>query len=474
MLAPSSVNTYHLTNGELRGANVIITNFLWLGGDLNAENAASNTVTIPPGGTLTLAGATAERLSGYTGGQGRRLVHQGTGTWSGAGIAGFHGAQFLNQGHLTLTSDAGLAYGGGTGAPVFHNQGTFSKTDGAGVAAFSSTLFTNAGTLNIARGGITIGGVFHQIAGNANLGTNFTAHSDVRIDAGSFTGRGSVAGPFYNNGVSRAGSPLGLMTGTSWTNSATGTIRFEIGGTNPGTNFDQFRLSGPAQIGGSADLALANGFVPSPGNTFTTVLATVRSGTFSNLTFSGGYQFSALYTPTSVVFRAENALPTVALVSPGGHTQLVCNPFLLQATASDVGGFITNLAILQGGSVIASSSVSPVTTRVESDFPGPLEFVARAMDDQGGTSSVTQTLNLVTLPLNVLTLGGIRTNGFKICMLGQTGSNYAVLATTDIDLPEPQWTALGLMEHTNGIWRFFDPSTMTNRARRFYRAAQTP
>jgi hypothetical protein len=40
-----------------------------------------------------------------------------------------------------------------------------------------------------------------------------------------------IAGTFFNNGLSSAGAPLGLITGTSWTNSATGTIRFELGGT---------------------------------------------------------------------------------------------------------------------------------------------------------------------------------------------------------------------------------------------------
>jgi hypothetical protein len=45
---PLAFANYNMTNGELRGANVTITNFNWLGGQLNSENANSNTVTIPP------------------------------------------------------------------------------------------------------------------------------------------------------------------------------------------------------------------------------------------------------------------------------------------------------------------------------------------------------------------------------------------------------------------------------------------
>ena len=45
-----------------------------------------------------------------------------------------------------------------------------------------------------------------------------------------------------------------------------------------------------------------------------------------------------------------------------------------------------------------------------------------------------------------------------------------MLATTNVNLPQSNWTQLGLMENTNGIWRYFDDGTLTNRSRRFYRA----
>jgi hypothetical protein len=89
---PLAFANYSMTNGELRGANVTITNFNWLGGQLNSENANSNSVTIPPTGTLTISSPTAKSLSDYSGGNGRRLNNQGTGTWSGAGISGAHGS----------------------------------------------------------------------------------------------------------------------------------------------------------------------------------------------------------------------------------------------------------------------------------------------------------------------------------------------------------------------------------------------
>ena len=472
---PLAFNNYNMTNAELRGANVTITNFNWLGGTLNSENAGSNTVTIPTGGTLNISGATAKAIGDYSAGtNGRRLVNRGAGIWSGAGITAYWNTIISNIGTLTVTNDTSLTWGGGGGGPVLLNSGTFTKSGGTGAINFSSAIITNSGTFNINSGNFALsGGDFTQTSGSASLGTNFSCGANVRVLAGTFAGRGSIGGTFANNGLSSAGAPLGLITGTSWTNSATGIIRFELGGTNPGTNFDQFRLTGPATVNGTADLALANGFVPVPGNTFTCIVTTARSGVFTNLTFSGGYEFSALYTPTTVVFRAENALPTVNLTVLNGNTQLVCNPFKLLATASDVGGTITNLSIAQDGSTFANANSGSVTGTAESDFPLDVTFVAQAIDDQGGKSYATQTVSLTTFPLHVLQLGGKRPNGvFKFCMAGETGSNYMVLATTNIAEPSANWTPLGLMENTNGIWRYYDNGTMTNRPYRFYRALQ--
>ena len=62
------------------------------------------------------------------------------------------------------------------------------------------------------------------------------------------------------------------------------------------------------------------------------------------------------------------------------------------------------------------------------------------------------------MPLHVLNLGGKLTNGqFKFCMLGENGKTYDVLVNTNLNFPS-NWTAIGVMESTNGIWRFSDPA----------------
>jgi hypothetical protein len=56
-------------------------------------------------------------------------------------------------------------------------------------------------------------------------------------------------------------------------------------------------------------------------------------------------------------------------------------------------------------------------------------------------------------------------------MLGAAGTDYQVQASTNLAVTN--WTILGTMENTNGIWRYFD-TTATNSPERFYRAEQLP
>ena len=97
-------------------------------------------------------------------------------------------------------------------------------------------------------------------------------------------------------------------------------------------------------------------------------------------------------------------------------------------------------------------------------------MTARAYDDKGALRDTNITINFYTLPLHVLNVVGFATNsGFKICMLGQSGKDYTVLANTN--LATTNWLIIGAMESTNGTWRFVDTNTALFN-RRFYRARE--
>ena len=81
-------------------------------------------------------------------------------------------------------------------------------------------------------------------------------------------------------------------------------------------------------------------------------------------------------------------------------------------------------------------------------------------------------MTITTLPRRTPDAIGFQTNGaFKLCMLGEAGTNYQVLPSTNLAVTN--WTLLGTMESTNGIWRYFDASAM-NSHQRFYRVRQLP
>jgi hypothetical protein len=118
-----------------------------------------------------------------------------------------------------------------------------------------------------------------------------------------------------------------------------------------------------------------------------------------------------------------------------------------------------------------SAPGSSAQVNFSSDFPGTLTFTAVATDNEGaqGVTNATATIN--TLPLRTLDAVGFQTDlAFKLLMLGVAGTDYQVLASTNLAVPG--WTILGTMERTNGIWRFLD--TAATNSSRFYQAKQLP
>ena len=152
--------------------------------------------------------------------------------------------------------------------------------------------------------------------------------------------------------------------------------------------------------------------------------------------------------------------------SLAGHT------FVVKGSGAALDGTVTNLALLLGTNVLVSAPGNSAQVNFSSDFPGNLTFTALATDNQGAQGSTNATVDITTLPLMTLDAVGFQTNGaFKLLMLGQTGTNYQVLTSTNV--AATSWTALGTMESTNGIWRFSD-TTATNFPQRFYQVWQLP
>jgi hypothetical protein len=90
----------------------------------------------------------------------------------------------------------------------------------------------------------------------------------------------------------------------------------ELGGTVPGSGYDQLQASGALTLGGTLQVSLINNFIPSAGQQFNILDWGSLAGTFSSLnlpTLSGlSWNFSQLYT-TGVLSV------TTALTTPGDY-----------------------------------------------------------------------------------------------------------------------------------------------------------
>ena len=74
----------------------------------------------------------------------------------------------------------------------------------------------------------------------------------------------------------------------------------ELGGTTPGTQYDQLHVGGTLSIGGILSVSLINGFMPAVGSSFDLLDWGTLSGTFSSLSLptlaTGQWDTSQLYT----------------------------------------------------------------------------------------------------------------------------------------------------------------------------------
>jgi hypothetical protein len=424
-------------------------------------NASLDGGSLYGGGHVVVTNGASAMLSGTTI-DAQWFENFGSVTAAGTALTG--NTRFENKTNASVYFQGSLT----TGPASVLSQGTMS-----GYGGMSGLLVTNR---NIVLANDSLGrnlalATYRQESGLTECGPG-TLSGSLDILGGTFDGDCSLTGTLRNSATFSPGKPFGLLTiSGDATNTASGVYNLPIKGAAPTTGFPQVRVGGTANLAGTLNVIFTNGFIPGGGNLFTVMVFTARSGVFDQI-INDTYGLEAFYTSTTLVLRAENLLPNVSITTFGGTTQLVCTPFKLAVTSSDPDGVVTNLLLSLNGTPIGGAALSSLNTTAEFDFPGTVTFTAAATDDRGGTRYVSQQVLMTNAPLHILQLGGVRTNAFKICMLGETGSNYMLLATTNLAVPQATWTQLGLMENTNGIWRYLDVGTITNRPLRFYRALQ--
>lgn len=421
---------------------------------------AGGVIVLEAGSTNSIGGSNAKSFNGQT------VTNRGTVTATDT-VTFLNGAAWINEPVALLNANGGTFDDTGS-AGTFLNLGTVRRTTSAASGGVDLS-FTNAGGLVSPQNGTLVIGRFTQTSGRTELRGGHLGGT-LTLLGGTLDGAGNV-GSVINEALVSPGNPFGAIRPTGgFTNLPGGVYQMQIAG-NPTNLYDRITTVGAAELAGTLNVIFTNGFFPTIGTVFTAMTWTARSGVFDQI-LTPNYEFEITYTANALLLRASNALPSVTLSISGGNTQLVCNPFQIIAAASDLDGTVTNITLFRDGDVLASTPGASANLSVETDFPMTNLFVARAQDNRGGYGYFTQSVEQVTSPLHVLRLGGVRTNGFKLCMAGEPGSEYLAVATTNLDLPLAQWTELGLMEGMNGVWRYFDAGAITNWPRRYYRVVQ--
>lgn len=202
----------------------------------------------------------------------------------GSGVSGQ--GYFINDGLLFVhTGSFGITVAGSsTGGTFFVDAGAALQFDG-GYALREGSSLTGDGMVlvqplvppnpsmppnpvmvegNVNATNLTVGG-----AGGLNVTGSLSVANPLNVLAtGLLTGTGTIVGSVLNGGLMLPGSSPGTLTiSGNFVQAAGGILRIELGGSATG-QFDQLRVLGTVSLGGTLEVAFANGFVSTAGNRF--------------------------------------------------------------------------------------------------------------------------------------------------------------------------------------------------------------
>ncbi|MHC4717852.1 MAG: PEP-CTERM sorting domain-containing protein, partial [Planctomycetota bacterium] len=316
----------------LGGGTITAASFDFGGEDLTDHGTLNGDVAI--GGDVVATGdLTLGDPASYTG------VQIGGGLDVGAHTVTLRKAGFFNIGMLTNIAGGTLDATGGVSIPAGNSVVAFGAITGRIAAEAGSTIdavgdlslgdasslagFTSAGELKVNRHTVVLLDANEAVLGSLTTigdagrwGTLTAANGSLLGFGRNLSGYGYVHGDFVNNGyvlgqgtggegqrleftgtVSGVGSfggdvhfsgvySPGLSTAAvefdgNVSFASGSTVRIELGGREPGSQHDQLNVAGLAELDGTLDISLINGFVPAVGDEIEVLTCGSRSGRFA-------------------------------------------------------------------------------------------------------------------------------------------------------------------------------------------------
>jgi uncharacterized repeat protein (TIGR01451 family) len=301
----------NLSGGTLTGSGGLTVTgaSTWSGGTIGG----SGPLTFDAGATVTMPGTSAATLS-------RPLVNQGTINFTATSSAMLiDGVPITNSGTMDIQS-ASQDILVTPGTPPFVNNGTLKKSAGAGAVQFAAPL-SNTGLVQIGAGTLNFSGVYAQSAGTTEVQAGATLQTGtLSLNGGTLVGNGTIAGAVDNHAIVAPGASPGTLTiSGDYVQASDGELDIQIGGTTPGTDYDQLLVSGNVTLAGTLSVSHINSFVPATGNTF------------QILTYGGRPNSTAFATINGLDYGSGNTLvPTYG----ASDLQLVTNSVQADLVAS--------------------------------------------------------------------------------------------------------------------------------------------
>jgi len=333
--------------GHIGGGQMTLMN----SGTINADQTAgmiiqtsgaftnNGTLTVGSGDLMHILGGTFSNFSGgtLTGG-----TYNTSGTLEIDQLGSTGGEIVTNAAKIFLTGSGSKivdAAGKNALANISTNAsaGTFSLAGGQTLTTAGS--FTNAGKFTAGTGSsFTVGGpaIYTQTSGTTTANGTLSASGGVNLEAGSLYGSGSISGNVASSGLVAPGQSTGttgILTDTgAYTQYAAGSLDISIGGATAGTKFDELK-STTATLGGTLNIDLTNGFVPTIGSKFKIVDYSSEAGQFATvngLAINSSEHFSITYQGTDVL------LTVVSGAAPSSPRSLSSIATLGARTAGDM------------------------------------------------------------------------------------------------------------------------------------------
>jgi hypothetical protein len=141
-----------------------------------------------------------------------------------------------------------------------------------------------------------------------NLSGSGTGSGSVSVNSGAILGgSGTIQGMVNNNGAVAPGSGVGILhLLNSYSQAAGGTLDIELA--SPAT-YDMLAVTGGANLAGTLDVSLADGFLPQEGDAFEILTAAALGGSMFTSTvlpdLTGDLEWNLSYGATAVTLSVE-------------------------------------------------------------------------------------------------------------------------------------------------------------------------